>query len=1045
MKKNIGSGFSDFKLLELLDIGAWDWNLKTNAVVYSAEWAKIAGYEIEELVPDVYTWEKLVVPEDLDHANEKIAEHLAGKTPVYEAEFRMVCKDGSIVWCQDKGKVVEFDENGDPVHFRGVIQNVSRLKNAEIELKNNLQREVQKQTEELTKQDKMLWGVNDIAKKLLTHEESRPFDDLVHDCLRAIGELTGQNRVYIWKDLYDSNNIRCCTQVYEWVKNTDSVSAATLECEHIPYDVLPSFRKALYGRKCLNSFVRDLSETEREVLGSQGIQSILIAPISIENENWGFIGVDNYRSEEIFSELEENMLLMSGFLIANAIQKRMDHEKNQAELASARDEAIANSKAKSEFLAKMSHEIRTPMNAIVGMSELILRASIQSSVKDRVLSIKHASANLLSIINDILDFSKIESGKLEIVKVKYSLPSLINDVINIIRMRLADKPVFFAVNIDPKLPCTMTGDGIRIRQILLNLLSNAVKYVKEGYVKLSITGEIKDVNSVLLKMEISDTGIGIKEEDTLKLFGEFVQVDVLKNKGVEGTGLGLAITQNLCRLMNGTISVKSVYGEGSTFTVTVPQDYSEYEYKMFASVSKPEEKSVLIYESREVYAESLSQTLEDLNVKCKIASSQPEFYVAVKNGGYPFIFLPLMLLENAKDITEKLNIIPNFVLLTEFDETINTSSIKYLTMPAHSLSIANILNDVHEDIQAENGNNNNQQFIAPSARVLIVDDIITNLKVAEGLMQPYQIRIDMCESGMEAIELVKSNDYDIVFMDHMMPVMDGIQATLAIRGDPARSSLPIVALTANAVSGAKEMFLSNGFDDFLAKPVEIKKLNEVLEKWIPEGKKEKAAEIKTASEKPDFQMEGVDVSIGMSMAGGAIENYLEILSVFYRDGKSKIKELEECVENNDISLYAIYVHALKSALASIGAVALSKTAKELEFAGKVEDIEFIKENNPQFLKELDLLLTGIGHAINKELAAENDVSQKEFITELSALKEALEEMDSISTDKIINKLHDKLKSSKSADKIEQISTHVLLCEYDEAMSIIDSLIYQFAT
>jgi len=685
------------------------------------------------------------------------------------------------------------------------------------------------------------------------------------------------------------------------------------------------------------------------------------------------------------------------------------------------------------------------MNAIVGMSELILRESIPSLIKDRVLSIKHASANLLSIINDILDFSKIESGKLEIVKMKYFLPSLVNDVTNIIRIRLSDKPVFFVVNVDPKLPSKLIGDGARIRQILLNLLSNAVKYTKEGHVKLFITGEIRDENSMTLKLEISDTGIGIKERNIRHLFREFVQVDVLKNKGVEGTGLGLAITKNLCRLMDGTISAKSVYGEGSVFTVEIPQELGEYE--RFASVLTAEEKSVLIYESREIYAESLKQSLDWLGVKCKIASSQPEFYVAIKNSCYSFVFLPEILMESAINIAGKLETTLNFVLLTDFKEMASASGMKHLPMPAHSLSIANVLNEVDEDI-IEDNDYSKQQFVAPNAHVLIVDDIDTNLKVAEGLLRPYQMRIDTCESGMQAIEYIKNNAYDVVFMDHMMPVMDGVKTTLAIREDPEYSALPIVALTANAVSGVKEMFLSNGFNDFLAKPIETAKLNEILEKWIPEEKKEKTAEKEVVTvEEADFQIGGIDVSLGISMIGGTVENYLEILSVFYKDGKNKISELKNCLENNNLSLYATHAHALKSALASIGARKLSNAAKALEFAGKAEDTKFIKENNFKFLKELDVLLANINHVTNTNRVtntnfaqSSDDTSREEFITKLSELKEAIEKMDAILTDKVMGELKDMFCGSENAGKFEQISAHILLCEYDEAINIIDNLL-----
>ena len=518
----------------------------------------------------------------------------------------------------------------------------------------------------------------------------------------------------------------------------------------------------------------------------------------------------------------------------------LQHSIDVTELILARELAEQGSRAKSDFLAKMSHEIRTPMNAIIGMTELALRSNDPDFVREHILTVKQSSANLLSIINDILDFSKIETGKLEIVPAEYSLSSLINNIISIIRMRVIDSQLRFVVNTDSSIPDALIGDEIRIRQVLLNILGNAVKYTEKGFVSFSVSGKITEEYSIVLAMEVKDSGKGIKPEDLDRLFSEYVQVDIGKNKYVEGTGLGLAITKNILKAMNGDINVTSEYGVGSTFTVTLPQKIHSPE--AMAKVENAGEKNVLLFERRELYANSIILTVDNLGVKCTLISSDSELLKELSSGKFGFLFISFSLYKQNIDVISQFGLDTKIVVFTEFGEAVSDKELNIMAMPVYSISIANILNGVTNNFFYNEDNEAILRFTAENANVLIVDDIITNLKVAKGLLLPYKMEIDMCKSGMMAIEAIKNNRYDLVFMDHLMPEMDGIETTKKIREmgdqDPYYNDLPIIALTANAVSGTKEMFLKHGFNDFLSKPIDTIKLNTILEKWIPEEKRQ---------------------------------------------------------------------------------------------------------------------------------------------------------------------------------------------------------------
>ncbi len=493
--------------------------------------------------------------------------------------------------------------------------------------------------------------------------------------------------------------------------------------------------------------------------------------------------------------------------------------------------ALEAATQKADFLANMSHEIRTPMNAVMGLSEIALREDMPDNVRTYIEQIQSAGKNLLVIINDILDYSKIESGQLNILSVNYQPTSLVSDLVNIVNRRIDDKQIEFLVDYSIDIPQTVKGDKVRVHQILLNLLINAVKFTSEGYVKLKMYHEKVNDTTILLHADIIDTGIGIAEKDIDSLFQSFSQIDSTRSREQEGTGLGLAITKQLLGLMQGTIKVTSVLGKGSTFSITIPQTIvdSGMEGVMPAA---PTAISCLLdsgYVSAQLKADIFRVgrgLVEYREVKSVSECDAP--YCIVDGKFFD---------ENAIQFFKEHPSVKGYVLVPfDFKGRFSIPNVEMLYKPVYSKTLMNILGLVIKREEKKKVDNT-FTFTAPDVKILVVDDNRINLVVATKTIEPIGMQIDTALSGMEAIAKAKEKQYDAILMDHMMPEMDGVEATHRIREEiPAYKNIPIIALTANVAPGVKEMFLEEGLDDFAPKPIRTKDMVKLLAKWLPKEK-----------------------------------------------------------------------------------------------------------------------------------------------------------------------------------------------------------------
>lgn len=629
----------------------------------------------------------------------------------------------------------------------------------------------------------------------------------------------------------------------------------------------------------------------------------------------------NDEIQVMYNALNEMVYEMEAF-----IQRQEEKAQIEADLEIAKK----SNEAKSNFLSNMSHEIRTPINAILGMNEMILRESNDAQVTEYAVNVKSAGNSLLSLVNDILDFSKIEAGKMEILPVQYNLGSLLNDLVNMVSAKAQEKGLDLEIEVDSNMPANLIGDEIRLKQVVTNILTNSVKYTEKGRVLLSVFYEEYNDKNIILHFEVSDTGIGIKEEDLQRLYSPFERIEEIRNRTIEGTGLGMSIVKKILAMMDTKLEVESKYGLGSIFSFGVKQQVVSWE-----PIGDFKEKYREYIDSVEQYHES---------------------------------------------------------------------------------------------------------FHAPEAQILVVDDTQMNLTVIKSFLKQTQIQITTAESGKETLDLVAKKHFDVIFLDHRMPEMDGIETFEAMKAMPdnLNRDVPVIALTANAISGAREEYMKHGFTDYISKPVNGIQLEQMLIHYLPV---EKISSVSIRNGEDNYKSEfskivpedsklnslsGVDIKAGITNCGD-VETYESVVTDFYNSIDRNADAIEGFLNEKDIRNFTVLVHALKSSARLIGALELSDMAAHLEDMGNQENCEEISKLTPALLEKYRMYKVHLAVMADEEDDSLPEIPAEQLEGAFKDMKELIEAYDFDTADSIMLMLKDysiPLDLKNKYNKVRELMTAV---------------------